>query len=422
MVDIPSFNYASWTLAEKHAWLTGGQGARAAANDPAGRMRALAERMAQSSDSLRKALGGTGVEWRGQAATAVSASMRRSADWATAAGQSTGQGGGRVDGYGQSFSSLASKIPAPSVTGSFWDYAQAVLALPDYQDRLAQDAKADQAANDALKAHETETRSAVTDFPASTAAQPMTRGGGATGSVAGRAGGVGIPGGGAGGGAGSGAAASGPGGAGSAGAGAGSGSGGTGGGAAGGAGSGKAGSAGGLGPHAGAPAATTPSSWAPPSPVGTGAGGEGTSDWKPLTPTSGTSGSGMAPSPGGGYVPAPAGGWSPSTGGSGAAWRPGLGGAGYAGGYRPELSARGGPSPDGAGSAPATGSSGAGGAGPVGRGSAPGGMSPMGGAGARGGQDKTHRNNVFIPSDEPFRVEFDDVLPSVIGMPDREDW
>jgi hypothetical protein len=50
-------------------------------------------------------------------------------------------------------------------------------------------------------------------------------------------------------------------------------------------------------------------------------------------------------------------------------------------------------------------------------------MSPMmGGGGARGGQDKDHRNNVFIPSDEPFRVEFDDLPPSVIGAGDREDW
>jgi hypothetical protein len=45
----------------------------------------------------------------------------------------------------------------------------------------------------------------------------------------------------------------------------------------------------------------------------------------------------------------------------------------------------------------------------------------MGGAGGMGGsQEKTHRNNVFVPSDEPFRVEFDDVPPSVIGLPGRE--
>jgi hypothetical protein len=41
----------------------------------------------------------------------------------------------------------------------------------------------------------------------------------------------------------------------------------------------------------------------------------------------------------------------------------------------------------------------------------------MGGSG-RGGQDRDHRNNVFIPSDEPFRVEFDDLTDSVIGAPD----
>jgi len=46
-----------------------------------------------------------------------------------------------------------------------------------------------------------------------------------------------------------------------------------------------------------------------------------------------------------------------------------------------------------------------------------GGLSPMGGAGQRG-QDQEHRNNVFIPSDEPFVVdEGDDVVPPVLGVP-----
>jgi hypothetical protein len=44
-------------------------------------------------------------------------------------------------------------------------------------------------------------------------------------------------------------------------------------------------------------------------------------------------------------------------------------------------------------------------------------MSPMmGGAGGLGGGDRQHRNTVFIPSDEPFVVEFDDVAPPVLGV------
>jgi hypothetical protein len=49
-------------------------------------------------------------------------------------------------------------------------------------------------------------------------------------------------------------------------------------------------------------------------------------------------------------------------------------------------------------------------------------MPPMmgGGLGAAG-REQTHRNTQFIPSDEPFRVEFDDVAQPVIGVDDPED-
>jgi hypothetical protein len=48
---------------------------------------------------------------------------------------------------------------------------------------------------------------------------------------------------------------------------------------------------------------------------------------------------------------------------------------------------------------------------------------PMGGAGAMGGRggQKDHRNGVFIPSDDPFRVTFTDVTPPVLGLDDGSD-
>ena len=83
-----------------------------------------------------------------------------------------------------------------------------------------------------------------------------------------------------------------------------------------------------------------------------------------------------------------------------------------AGAGRP-LAARGGPGLPGAiARAGGTGLPG-GAAAPGERAGGVGGM-PMGGAGARG-QDKDHRNNVFIPDDEPFRVEFDDLTDPVLG-------
>jgi hypothetical protein len=43
-------------------------------------------------------------------------------------------------------------------------------------------------------------------------------------------------------------------------------------------------------------------------------------------------------------------------------------------------------------------------------------MSPMMGAAGRGGEERPHRNSTFIPSDEPFLVEFDGVVPPVLGV------
>jgi hypothetical protein len=40
----------------------------------------------------------------------------------------------------------------------------------------------------------------------------------------------------------------------------------------------------------------------------------------------------------------------------------------------------------------------------------------MMGGGGRGAGEQQHRNTTFIPSDEPFAVEFDDVAPPVVGV------
>ena len=44
-------------------------------------------------------------------------------------------------------------------------------------------------------------------------------------------------------------------------------------------------------------------------------------------------------------------------------------------------------------------------------------MPPMLGGALPGGTDREHRNNVFIPSDEPFAARLDDdVIPPVLGI------
>jgi hypothetical protein len=44
------------------------------------------------------------------------------------------------------------------------------------------------------------------------------------------------------------------------------------------------------------------------------------------------------------------------------------------------------------------------------------------GGGGRGGEERTHRNRTFIPSDEPFSVEFFDVTPPVLGVRSEQAW
>jgi len=56
------------------------------------------------------------------------------------------------------------------------------------------------------------------------------------------------------------------------------------------------------------------------------------------------------------------------------------------------------------------------GRGPAGMGGMAGMPPMMGGAGLRG-QELEHHNNVFIPSDEPFAVDADDLVPPVLGEP-----
>ena len=336
----------------------------------------------------------------------------------------------------------------------------------DFSEQLAAYRAADQAANHALTTHEAATRAAVTAYDTAITGQaaadvrahagpgPGTPGpGGADGATGAghRAGsGSGAGAGGAGamrGGGGSGAGGVGAGGAGSGSAGAGSaGSGGAGSGKAasdgpgsGGAGSGGAGSGGvGSGGRAGSGGSpTAPPNTAPPNTA--------PAEWTPLAPRDGGVGIGRtAPGDGGvgagRTVPGPSGGLvptgpdypplAPSTpsmpalpplgGGLPGAGPHATGHGGTVGGH--PLAERGGPGQTSGGSRGGGAGSGSfGGSGPFGGGATgeraggPGGMPlGMGGAGARG-QDRDHRNNVFIPDDEPFRVEFDDVTDSVLG-------
>jgi len=432
--EIPHVNWAFFTLDQKFDMMHAMSGS--AAVEPASRaLGILAPAFAESGDNIQAALRGTGVQWRGRAATAFTATMLQAADWAQRTGQIGKVGGAQVGSYGSSFDSARSQIPskdesgANSFLGELADNTGQALqdsfgstfgVQSDYAKRVAKYRALDAVANQALAAHETLTRHAVASFP-DTQLAPAVTSPAATSSLSSHGpGGAGHIGGGT--------EASGPGpsvggtraggapagtgapidGTGHAGTGhGGTGHGGTGRGGTGRGGTGRGGTGRGGTGHDGAghPFGSTPTNSA---------------GWTPIAPPGGTgglSGTGSpvaAPDVGGPGLAPPLG---PLPGG-GTSWQPSRLGADAAGGS--VLSPRGAAEPAGR---PGLGAPGFGAGEPAGgRGmGGPGGMPPIGGAGAGArGDGREHRNNVFIPSDEPFTVHHDDVVPAVLGTPGAE--
>jgi hypothetical protein len=447
--DIPEVNWATYSLASKYQMMHAGPGSAAVA--PAARtLGVLAPAFGESSDVIQAALRGTGVEWQGQAATAFAAKMTQAAEWAQHSGQTSKAGGDQVQSYATSYDTTRNKIPSPvevgenSFLGKVADGAGHALddsfgstfgVQSDYAKRVAANQAADAAANRALTEHVTLTRQAVASFPDTQPGAPLGSAG-ATATLSSTAhGGVGH-------GVGGGVVGVGAGGVGPAGVGARAGGAGPAGGATGGA------AGGGVG-GAAEPTPTHGAGWTPVSPppgigAGSGAGvlpgpADGGAGWggvpAPVSPGGGWDGSGSRGGFGAGPGVSGAGGsgfgvsgvGGAGVGGSGVG---GLGGPGV-GGLGGGLAPRGGAGFGGAGpGGPGLGGPGVpgrpslAGVGGFGGGGAPGtglgGMSPMGGGfgGGAGGEDHEHRNNVFIPSDEPFVVdEGDDVVPPVLGVP-----
>jgi hypothetical protein len=400
-----------------------------------------------------------GTEWQGQAATAATEALNRAAAAIAANAVPSTTGRDSSHQYGDSFNAAKNAIqPVPDAGQNSWwgrqaDAAGASLNVTfgstfgvqsDYSKRLAAYRAADQAANDALVRHETTTRTVLTAYQNAITGPAAADGPKAVPGATphGDAGGPGAGGSGAG----------------------------TGG-------RGAAGGQHGADPGAGAAASTPPtlpSTAAPSTAAPSTAAPSTTAPATAAPPTPTTAPAGFAPlnAPGGGsLMPGPSGGFVPTGPGSGAGSPPpssippplpplgggyggsggyggagpdrhdgpggarpsgtGYGGAGYggaggehggagSGGGRP-LSPRGGGLPSGepagrfAVGGPSEGAGRAGG--PAGM--AGGGMGGMGGGMGGHGQEREHRNSVFIPDDEPFRVEFDDVTPSVIGLPDE---
>lgn len=430
MAGIGEYLYDSWPLAQKYAWMRIGAG-------PAGAimfgddLRALANRFDVSGGTIGWNLTerGLGTGWHGAAATAAGGAFGRAAAALDGIARTGGRGGETAHRYGDSFTAARNAVPEPVEVGenSFWGRQADELGASlddsvgssfgiqsDYQARLVAHHEADRIANDVLKRHEQATREALAAFTvADTEPAPPTPG--TDGSDAGQQPGGGLLPSDGSSAAGADGSASVPAGGGAAGGGRAAG----GGGAAGGelAGGGQVG-----------PPTTTEAAAETRGPTGsiptTGAGAIGAGGAGPTNPTGAgpTGGSPISAGPSAGAVPAVPGGrssWVPldSPRPSSPGWvRTPVGDSPHSTG-NPALAARGG-GPGTAGDPTTTSGRSSTGAG---RPAGIAGMPPMGmGASGFGADSRTHRNQTYLPDDEPFRVEFTDFAPPVLGVPEPE--
>jgi hypothetical protein len=463
MAGIGHYNYAGFPLVEKHGWFQSGPGA-VAAMQVGDSLKRIAARMDVSDATIgagfieRK----LGTSWEGNAAKAASGAFDRAAAVLASLSTSSLSGGGTAQQFGDSFNVTKNAIPTPpppvgvnSTVGagvdSFVDTVRSdtgqdlsVIGIQsDYRARLVANQNAEHAANDALQRHENTTRDVLDGYQAAAApttaaaAQPAAHTSGAAPTATGGTG-FGTQ---------TGGSAAGTWGSGVTGGGAvtdGASVGGTATGAAGHPGPTSTGhpggtssgtTAAGAGSHSG-PATAAASAGSTPSPqVGSGStpgssGGFGANgSYGPSSGYGPYGGYGSGGGTAGGYLPA-GGAYQPGS----SSWTPSSGGrysgGGTGGGYRDvageqHFAPRTGGEPGSAvrGGSGSAGSVGSSSAAAGGRGTSPGGMAPMGmgGVGAGGG-DRQHRNQYYIPEDEPFRIDYDFyVAPPVLGAGARTD-
>ena len=434
---LPNINWAGKSLHEKYTMMHSGPGGAAVEHNFRA-LAALKQALDRSVATTGSMLGEVGVSWQGQAADAFHGSMSTSRGWAQASGQVPEQGSAHVQTYSNSYTNTRNAIPNPAEVGTVGGL---VSYLPERLLPAAEVAakvtgtvlgvQFDQAlqiqklrelnrkADAVLQAHVESTNRQIGDFPTVEAPPPITTAGGSgppaepqgnTGSFTGpgsRPPGVAHP-----------APAKGAGGA----------AGGAGGGSTGGTSKGAAGGpAGGLGGEG--------------TPIGTAGGALGKARKDPGTSAAGYRPAPLPkPDPTGGVGTAGLGGGSvlpdrdapppPMTIANGGSYAGGLGGIPSTinrpnggrinqgrinqGGRPTPRRVMGEPEPTAPPAEQLGRTSGAGGA-------RPGAALPPGGGMGGAREERRHRNNTYIPSDDPFRMTFPDVTPGVLD-PEFVEW
>jgi uncharacterized protein YukE len=419
---IPDINWAGMSLGQKYQMMHSGPGG-AAVVPVAEALGKLAPRLQQSARTVQQVLDSVRHSWQGAAASAFTDVMQKSGQWAQQSSSVPQAGGVGMHTYAESYDSTKYAIPNPSELNPLFaasaenQIGSSTLIGPfgpqvniEAQIKAARDANT--TADRVLTAHADSVSHALKFFPTIENAPTLDDGGGGPGAQPHTAPGT-PPGGtgrqpGAGGGHPPGA---GPGGAGGSKGGAQGGVGGAG---------GRKGEAGGAQGEAGGGEGASPSgtsaasSYTPPTPPGTNPTGGMNSTG--MNSTGGRSGGlGGAGMGGGSTLPdlnAP----PPMTIANGGSYGGGLGGRAIGVKPTPPTTRTVTPAPEhaptGAGELGSS-TSGA-------TSSMPGAGMPIGGMNGAG-QRREHRNNTYIPSDDPFRVNFGFITPAVLG-PDFENY
>jgi hypothetical protein len=191
MEDVPCFNYESVPLEQKYQWMRSGPGGAASVGFGDGLARLAADFTASDvsigQNLLRR---GLGAEWQGQAAGAANDALNRAAAVVAANAAPGNAGRDSAHRYGDSFEAAKNAIPPPPSVGqnSWWGnradelgtalndtFGSTFGVQSDYAKRLAAHQAADQAANDALRHHESTTRTVLAAYQTAITGQPTAR-------------------------------------------------------------------------------------------------------------------------------------------------------------------------------------------------------------------------------------------------------
>lgn len=159
-------HYDGFTLQQLFEQVNGGPGTPAV-EQASSALDDFAPVLTSSGDRLQHAMNQAKVTWQGQAAEAAGSAVTQMTRWADSGGQVTQTGGRSVHDYTSSWASMKAKIPPPKPVppASFWgDVADLFGANSDHAVAVQENENARRTAIAAMQAHENGTRATAASF------------------------------------------------------------------------------------------------------------------------------------------------------------------------------------------------------------------------------------------------------------------